>query len=159
MSIQAQSECLPDILLSLIWPLKWHKDVDETCKSRMFQEVDWNRFYSINAYHFCWGHESLPCFVCYTLLMGTSMPARWYSPHQHLIFLDFAYVFQTFQTGGGICPLTVFEFWILDPELAVYRTVFPLETHTWGNLQVLHDHDPSQSTLLVTWLTWFVTCL
>ena len=59
MSIQAQSECLPDILLSLICPLKWHKDVDETCKSRMFQEVDWNRFYSINAYHYCWGHDEL----------------------------------------------------------------------------------------------------
>ncbi len=32
-------------------------------------------------------------------------------------------MFQTFQTGGGICPLTVFEFWIVDPELAVYRRV------------------------------------
>ena len=49
---------------------------------------------------------SLPCFVCYTLLMGTTMSACWYSPHQHPIFLDFAYVFLTFQSGRGICPLT-----------------------------------------------------
>lgn len=74
---------------------------------------------------------SLPCFVCYTLLMGTSMSFCWYSPHQHPIFLRFCVCVSNLSNWWR--NLSINRIWVLNP---------------WSRTSSIQDSFPTENTRL-----------